>query len=125
MDRDAEMLWKPEREPAEGWRIAMIVVAIAVWVVPIGYVALRFTGVVPRKRLVLPILVLAAAGVSGAVGAAARESSQRILRRHKWLMCLRCCYPLEERMERCPECGQVFEAAQVKQVWKLHYRRKR
>lgn len=125
MNRDAEMLWKPEKEPAQEWRLAMIVVAIAVWVVPVGYVALRFAGLVPEKRLVLPILALAAAGISGAMGAAARESSQKILRRHKWLMCLRCCYPLEARFERCPECGQVFEVEQVKQVWKLHCRGKK
>ena len=58
-----------------------------------------------------------------AIGAG-RADSRRALRRHDYLLCLRCRYPLDGlgRDGACPECGQMFRAEPLRAYWHKRYK---
>jgi len=48
----------------------------------------------------------------------------RRARRHRWMLCTRCGYPLEssEAQGACPECGQPFNRSELVLCWRKHLR---
>lgn len=120
MERESEMLWEPRRAPAHRLTVWWVIGTLAANAALIAAISLGWAGVIPRRAWYFGAF-LVAAGLMGSVGYVAARESRRILQKHGWLLCLRCCYPLDERVSRCPECGQAFDARQVRRIWELNY----
>lgn len=48
---------------------------------------------------------------------------RRTIRRHNWLLCTQCCYPLSPSpvVGRCPECGMEYDVNEIRAAWQYFY----